>query len=301
MSIGVFLITHVLPGDVALLVLAGPGGDAPVAEEDLRQLRQELGLDLPLVVQYARWIRDVATLNLGQSLWTGEEIRAILAQRLPVTAQLAALSLVISLAIALPLGIISAMREGSWVDHAARIFAIGGIATPVFWSGTLILVFLVFFFSWGPPVVFVPVWKSTLTSLQQLSLPAIVLGYTFAGGLTRILRSSMLEVLRQDYVRTARSKGLSERGIVVRHALKNAVLPVVTVAGFDLGNLLAGSVIVESIFVLPGIGSELLKAVSTRDWTLTTVIMTLIAGTYMTINLLVDLSYAWLDPRIRYD
>ena len=289
-----------MPGDVALLIL---GGDATaIDEEELEKLRTELGINRPLPIQYYEWVRGLVTLDMGKSLWTGEHVTSELARRFPVTFQLAILSIVFAVLISFPLGILSAVYQDTWIDHVSRLFTVLGMALPNFWFATLIIVGGVIFFSWFPSIGTVPrLWEDPSASFPRLMLPAVALGYRLSAVQARMVRSAILEVLHQDYIRTARAKGLRERSVLYRHALKNAMLPVITMLGLEIGTLLSGSIIVENIFVLPGIGSTLVESVRLRDWPLTQSIVVTMVFIYLIINLLIDLSYGWLDPRIRYE
>lgn len=289
-----------MPGDVALLIL---GGDATaIDEEELEKLRTELGINRPLPLQYFEWLKGLVTLDMGESLWTGEPVTSELARRFPVTIQLAVLSIVFAVLISFPLGILTAVYQDTWIDHVSRLFTVLGMALPNFWFATLIIVGGVIFFSWFPAIGSVPrLWEDPLSSIPRLMLPAVALGYRLSAVQTRMVRSSILEVLHQDYIRTARAKGLRERSVLYKHALKNAMLPVITLLGLEIGTLLSGSIIVENIFVLPGIGSTLVESVRLRDWPLTQSIVVTMVLIYLGINLFIDLTYGWLDPRIRYD
>lgn len=302
-SIVIFLAMRVVPGDVALLIVTG-GGDSSggfIQKDALETVRKELGLDKPLHLQYLDWMRDVLTLSGGRSLWSGKPVVEEIKRRFPVTLELAALTFLISIVIAIPSGVLSALRQDTWSDYAVRVVTIGGIAMPTFWSGTLAVLFLVQAFDWIPPLGTPGLFEDPKTLFSQIIWPALALGYYQAAVISRMTRSTMLEVLRQDYVRTAWAKGLRERMVVVRHALKNAMLPVITLSGIQIGHLLGGTVIMESIFVLPGLGSYLLQALLSRDYPVIQSLIVLLAGVFVLVNLLVDLLYGWLDPRIRYD
>ena len=299
-SIIVFALLRVIPGDVALLILGG-GEGAAVDPQELHQLRVELGLDQPLYVQYFEWIKGMVTLDMGTSLWTGEPVTKEIASRFPVTLQLAIIGVIISTTIAIPLGVLSAMFQDSWLDHGVRLVTVAGMSLPNFWFATLIVLLLVLAFNWLPPIGSIPLlWEDPGNSIPRLLLPAVALGWRVSAMTTRMVRSSTLEVLRQDYIRTGRAKGLREAVLMRRHALKNAMLPVITIIGVQASVLLGGSVIIESIFILPGIGGALIDSVFLRDWPLTQAIVMLMVAVALVLNLAVDLSYAWLDPRIRY-
>lgn len=299
-SVVIFVLLRVLPGDVARLLLMGPQGGGVADPEQIERLRAEMGLNLPLYQQYLNWVQDLVRLDLGKSYWSGEPIAAIVARTFPVTLQLAVLTAVIAMIIALPVGIISAIRQDTWMDYAFRVVTVAGMTLPTFWTGTLAVLALVLLFRWSPPIEFTNLWEDPVRSMEQFIWPVLVLGYWFAAPLSRMARSSMLEILRQDYIRTAWSKGLRERSVVFRHALKNAVLPVVTLAGVQVGRMLGGSVVVESIFGLPGMGRALVDGVIYHEYLLVQAIVLLIALIFMTSTLSIDILYAWLDPRIRY-
>lgn len=287
-SIVVFAMIRLIPGDPAQL-MAGQAA----TEEVVREIRNSLGLDRPIFVQYAFFLRSAVRGDLGKSLFNGEPVRRELAQRFPRTIRLAAASIFVALLIGVPAGIISATRQLSWVDSAVMVLALAGVSMPVFWLGlNLILVFAVRL-HWLPAIGH-ETWK-------HLILPAITLGTASAAIIARMTRSSMLEVLRQDYVRTARAKGLGEERVVNYHALRNALIPVVTIVGLQLGTLLSGAVLTESVFAWPGVGRLLVDAVLARDYPIIQGTVLLIATTFVMLNIVVDTVYALLDPRIRYE
>ncbi len=300
-SVIIFLIMRVLPGDVAELVITGPGGGgAGVTKEEVTRIRKELGLDRPLPEQYVTWISGFARLDAGKSVWTHSPVFDEVGRRLPLTMELAILTLAFSLLFALPIGILSAMRQDTWVDYVFRFISVGGLTMPTFWIGTLVILALVLLFHWIPPIGFVNVWEDPLKNLAQVVWPAAVLGYYFSAVVSRMTRSTMLEVLRQDYVRTAWAKGLKEKVIIMRHAMANALLPIITISGMQFGQLLGGTVITETIFSLPGIGSQLIDAVVFRDYPIVQAVILIMSMWFLLVNLFVDLLYGWLDPRIRY-
>ena len=298
-SVFIFSILRLLPGDIALIILTG-GGTTQIDPQQYADLRQELGLDDPWHVQYFDWMWGMLRLEGGTSLWTGNPVFDDIARALPATIQLTIMALLFSLAIAIPLGVLSAMYRNSLLDHGMRIIAISGLAMPDFLVGAVMILVMVIFFNWLPPLDYAGFFDDPASNLQQMIWPALILGYIQAAFLARMIRSTMLEVLGQDYIRTAWSKGLGSRYIYFRHALRNALLPVVTVAGIQTAQLLGGAVIVENIFVIPGIGSKLLEAVVNRDWVTLQTVVTIFAFANLLINLFVDLLYGWLDPRIRY-
>ena len=296
-SLIVFGLMRVMPGD-ALTVLMGESGN--VGERELASLRADLGLDRPYHEQYARWLWQLVSLNPGHSIFTNEPIAVSLTKAIPVTAALATLALLIGLVVAVPIGVISATRQDTASDYLGRLVAVSGLSLPDFWLATLVITFAAIWFHWIPPIGYVSLWDSPWRNLQQFLLPAAVLGFRLAAATMRMTRSTVLEVLREDYVRTAWAKGLGGRIVVYKHALKNALIPVVTIIGGQLGTLLAGTVIVETIFALPGMGRLTVEAILFRDYPVVQTNVMLVAGTLVALNLVVDLTYAWLDPRIRY-
>jgi peptide/nickel transport system permease protein len=296
-SLIVFSLMRVMPGD-ALTVLMGESGN--VGERELQRLRKDLGLDRPYYAQYGIWLWQMMSLNPGYSIFTNEPIAVALKKSIPVTIELATLALIIGLVIAIPVGVISATRQDTPPDYVGRVVAMSGLSLPDFWLGTLVITFAAIWFRWIPPIGYVSFWDAPLTNLQQFLLPAAILGYRLSAATMRMTRSTVLEVLREDYVRTAWAKGLGGRIVVYKHALKNALIPVVTIVGGQLGTLLAGTVIVETIFALPGMGRLTVEAILFRDYPVVQTNVMLVAATLVTLNLVVDLTYAWLDPRIRY-
>ena len=301
-SVVVFLIMRALPGDVAMMILAGGSDDraATVGKEAIDTLRAQLGLDQPLWSQYLSWIVGLLRLDAGSSLWSNQPVFTEILDRLPLTLELAALALTISLVIAIPVGVISALRQDTWVDYLFRSISIGGLALPGFWLGTLLILFMTVFLNWSPPLGYVRLTEDPWVNIQQLIWPALIIGYGNASIIARMTRSTMLEVLREDYVRTAHAKGLSPRAVLSVHALRNAMLPVLTLAGIELGHLLSGTVVMETIFTLPGIGRYLVDAIFHRDYPVVQTIILLMGMKFVLLNLLVDILYGVLDPRIRY-
>ncbi len=301
-SIIVFLIMRMLPGDVAAMILMGGGEDSTsgVSAEAVAELREQLGLNAPLWKQYLDWMWGIVRLDAGVSLWTQKPVFDEIFARLPLTLELAVMGLVLSLVIAIPVGVISALKQNSWVDYLFRSFSIMGLAVPGFWLATMLILGLTVFFNWTPPLGYVGLTQDPMKNLQQLFLPAIVIGYSNAAVIARMTRSAMLEVLREDYVRTAWAKGLNLRSILSVHALRNAMLPILTLAAIELGHLLSGTVVMETIFTLPGIGRYLIDAIFHRDYPVVQAIILLMGVLFVTLNLLVDILYGVLDPRIRY-
>jgi peptide/nickel transport system permease protein len=296
-SLIVFGLMRVMPGDALTALMAESGN---VSERELQKLRKDLGLDLPYYEQYLIWLWQMVSLNPGYSIFTSEPIPVALKKSIPVTIELALLAMILGLVIAIPIGVLSATQQDKATDYVGRLVAISGLSLPDFWLGTLVITFAAIWFGWIPPLGYVSVWESPWTNLQQFLLPAAVLGFRLSAATMRMTRSTLLEVLREDYVRTAWAKGLGERVIIYKHALKNALIPVVTIIGGQLGTLLAGTVIVETIFALPGMGRLTVEAILYRDYPIVQTNVMLVAGTLVTLNLLVDLTYAWLDPRIHY-
>jgi peptide/nickel transport system permease protein len=293
----VFSLVRILPGDAILMQLDQAAAPTP---ENLEKARQELGLDRPFLEQYRTWIGGVLRGDLGYSLTSRRPVSQELLKRVSLTSHLAVLSLLIALLIALPIGVLSAVRQDTVADYLGRLFAILGLSLPDFWLATVVITFLAIWFRWIPPIGFAPIWVDPARNLSQLLIPAVIIGARLAAVSMRMTRSSLLEVLRQDYIRTARAKGLRERAVIVGHAFKNAFIPVVTIIGQQFSVLLGGTVIVEFIFLQPGVGSLMLDAVQLRDYTLIQGAVLFFATVIVVMNLLVDLSYAWLDPRIRY-
>jgi len=296
-SLVVFGLMRVMPGDALTALMAESGNVSP---RELQKLRKDLRLDLPYHEQYLHWVWQMVTFNPGRSVFTGDAISTSLKKSIPVTIELAAMAIVLGVALAIPLGVLSATRQDKLSDYIGRLVAISGLSFPDFWLGTLIITFAAIWFSWMPPLGYTSLWESPWRNLQQFLLPAAVLGLRLSAATMRMTRSTLLEVLREDYVRTAWAKGLGERLIIYKHALKNALIPVVTIVGGQLGTLLAGTVIVETIFALPGMGRLTVEAILFRDYPVVQTNVMLVAATLVTLNLLVDLTYAWLDPRIRY-
>jgi peptide/nickel transport system permease protein len=296
-SVIVFGLMRVMPGD-ALIALMGESGN--VGERELAKIRKDLGLDRPYYEQYGLWLWQMVSFNPGHSIFTNEPIGVSLKKSIPVTLELATLAMILGLLIAIPVGVLSATRQDTPSDYAGRVVAVSGLSMPDFWLGTLVITFAAIWFHWIPPIGYTSFWESPGRNLQQFILPAAVLGFRLSSATMRMTRSTVLEVLREDYVRTAWAKGLAGRIVVYKHALKNALIPVVTIVGGQMGTLLAGTVIVETIFALPGMGRLTVEAIIYRDYPVVQTNVMLVAATLVTLNLIVDLTYAWLDPRIRY-
>ena len=296
----IFIAMRVLPGDPLSAISGEGGGTYVLSKEQLQAARVSLGLDRPYVVQYLDWLRDILRGDLGKSFWRGEPIRELIFRRAPITGQIALMAIILSWVIGLPVGLVGALWRNSLTDYASRLVVTFFMAIPSFWVGLMVVLSLVLAFTWRPPLTIVYLWDDPIRNLQMTAGPASVLGVALAAMMARITRSSVLEVLGEDYVRTARAKGLHERIVVWRHALVNAMLPILTVSGTALGALLGGSVAVERAFGVPGLGLALVFAVAERDWMLIQNLVLLYGTVFVLINLVVDVSYGWFDPRIRY-
>ncbi len=299
-SLVVFFLVRVLPGDPALAILQGSLGQNPFSQEDYHKLRGFMGLDEPMPVQYAKWFGSIIRGDLGESSIYRLPVSDILRRRFPVTLELTILALAFTWTIAIPVGILSALKQDTWMDYVLRVFSIAGVSMPLFWTGILILFGLVLLFDWFPPVPFRSFQDDPWNNLQTMIWPAVALGYFAVAVLSRMVRSTMLEVLREDYIRTARSKGLVERVVVLRHALKNSMLPVITLMGLQLAAIISGTVVLERIFSIPGMGNLILRSVTENDYFSLQATVLAYACVFLVLNLLVDISYAWLDPRVRY-
>jgi peptide/nickel transport system permease protein len=294
----IFFLMRVVPGDIVELRFAGERGQ--VSQEALDKERARFGLDRPLWQQFAEWMWGLVRLDFGTSMWTGAPILQEIKLRFALSLQLAIMATLVAVLLAIPLGVVAALKQDTWVDYAVRIFSIAGIATPSFWLGIVMILVFLAVFRWLPPMVYTPLWVDPWQNLAQLIWPALAVGYRYSAVATRMTRSAMLEVLREDYIRTARAKGLIEQLILSRHALKNAMLPVMTVVCLEFAFLLGGLVVTEQVFNLNGLGLLFVQAVSRRDYTLTQALVLLVAGFFIVVNFAMDVMYAWLDPRIRY-
>ena len=290
---------RVIPGDVALLILGGDDGGR-IDRAQLAAMHRQLGLDQPLLVQFGHWLWGVLHFDFGNSLWTGRPVMEELLVRLPLSLELAVLATIVSVLLAIPLGMVAAVRQDTWVDYLVRVVSIGGLAIPSFWVGILIILLLVIYFGWGPPLEYTLPWVDPWANFQQMVWPVVTVGYRYAAVTTRMTRSTLLEVLRDDYIRTAWAKGLGERAVVIRHALKNAMLPVITLIGTEFAFLIGGLVVTETVFTLNGVGRFVVDAVAHRDYPVVQALVFVIAFGFVVVNLLIDLTYAWFDPRIRY-
>ncbi|MGH7404816.1 MAG: ABC transporter permease [Candidatus Methylomirabilales bacterium] len=294
----VFFLLRVAPGDIVELKYGGVG--AFVSKEAMDQERAQLGLDKPLWRQFGDWMWGIARFDFGTSMWTGRPITYEIAIRLQLSLQLAIMATIVAVLLSIPLGTIAALRQDTWVDYVVRVFSIAGLAMPSFWLGILMILGMLILFRWLPPMFFTPIWVDPWANLSQLIWPALAVGYRYSAVATRMTRSAVLEVLREDYIRTARAKGLWEKLILTRHALKNAMLPVVTVIGLEFAFLIGGLVVTEQVFNLNGIGMLFVEAITRRDYTMTQALVLLVSFTFIVVNFVMDLVYAWLDPRIRY-
>lgn len=292
-----FLIIRLAPGDIIALKMQA----AAYTEAEAQQIREELGLDRPLLEQYVRWLtRIILKADFGVSFWTKTPIRDNLAAALPVTIQLAAMAMAIGVLIAIPTGIIAAMKQDQPLDYGLRFFAMAFQAVPNFWLATLFLLYASLWFGWSPPLEYKRPWEDLSANLQKMIPASVLLGIALSATTARLVRSQMLEVLRQDYIRTARAKGLAERPIMLRHALKNAMIPIITLIGGQLGVLLGGAVIFEFVLGMPGLGGLTVDSIRQRDYPQLQANTLVFATMLVFVNLIVDLSYAWFDPRIRY-
>jgi peptide/nickel transport system permease protein len=295
----VFFMLRVVPGDVVEIKLRGDGGS--VSQETIELERKRLGLDKPLVVQFGEWMVGMARLDFGKSMWTERPVMEEIGLRLELSLQVALMATIIAVLLAVPMGTVAALYRDTWIDYVVRILTIGGLSIPSFWFGMLIMLTLLSLFSWLPPITFTPIYVDPIANLKQLIWPAMAVGYRYCAVVARMIRSSLLEVLNEDYIRTARAKGVFEKLVIWRHALRNALLPAITVIGLEFTFLIGGLVVTEQVFNLNGIGQLFVQSVSRNDFTLIQGLVMLIAAFYVFVNLLIDLLYAVFDPRIRYN
>ncbi len=294
----IFFMLRVVPGDIVEVKLRSEG--ATVSEEVIQAERERLGLNKPLVVQFADWVGGLATLDLGESMWTGRPVAEEIGIRLPISVQAAIMAAFLAVLFAIPMGTLSAIYRNTWLDYVMRVGSIAGLAVPNFWLGMLVILGLLWAFNWLPPITFTPFWVDPAANLSLLIWPAMVVGTRYSAMIARIVRSSVIEVMGEDYIRTARAKGLSERLVVIRHGMRNAMLPAITVVGLELAFLMGGLVVTEQVFNMNGIGQLFVQAVSHRDFILVQNLVMFVAATFVLMNLLVDILYAVFDPRIRY-
>jgi len=294
----VFLMLRVAPGDIVELKYAGSGAFAP--KEAIELERAQLGLDKPLWEQFLSWMWGIVRFDFGNSMWTGRPITQEISIRLELSLELALMATLVAIVISVPLGTIAAFKQDTWVDYFVRVFSIAGLAMPSFWLGIIIILSFLIFFKWLPPLTFTSFWVDPKANLMQILWPALAVGYRYSAVATRMTRSAVLEILREDYIRTARAKGLKERAVLVRHALVNALLPVITVIGLEFAFLIGGLVVTEQVFNLNGIGMLFVESITRRDYTMTQALVLLVSFVFIFVNFVVDLLYARLDPRIRY-
>jgi peptide/nickel transport system permease protein len=300
-TILIFIAMRVLPGDPLAMIGSQGQSTRVLTEEELASARASLGLDQPLYRQYLNWLGDIARGNLGYSFWSSEPLIDQVLRRGPISAQIAITAVIISWLVGVPVGLFSAMRRNSWLDNIARLGVTLAMAIPSFWIGLIMVLVTVRLFYWRPPLTIIQFWEEPLLNLQIIAGPAIALGIGLGAVVMRMTRSTALDVLGEDYVRTARAKGLGPRALVARHVFRNSLLPVITTSGVAIGGLLGGTVATETAFGVPGLGTLLVEAMTTRDWMMIQNLVFLYALIFVIINLLIDLSYAWIDPRIRFN
>jgi peptide/nickel transport system permease protein len=291
-----FVVMRLVPGDIVALRYAG----SSVPQDVIDKERAILGLDKPMWAQFGDWMNQLVHFDFGQSLWTGHAVLDEVWTRLPLSLELAVIATAFAVSFAIPLGVLAAVKQDSWVDYGIRVFSVGGLAMPSFWIGIMLVLGTITFFGWAPPLVFTPFTEDPVANLSQMILPAVSVGYRYSAVSMRMTRSTVLEVLREDYVRTARAKGLRESLVVMRHALRNALLPVVTVVSLEFAFLIGGLVVTEQVFNLNGIGKLLVDAVAHRDYPLIQALVLLLSAVFVLVNFAVDMIYMVLDPRIRY-
>ena len=295
-AILVFFMLRLMPGDPVQTMMDG----ANVSKQVIDAERARLGLDQPIHVQFVTWLGSALTGDFGYSMWTGKPVLHEIAIRLELSLEVAVLATILAVALALPLGTLSANFKDTWIDHVIRVFSIAGLAVPSFWLGMIIILGLLTLFSWIPPLMFTPFMQDPKANLLQLIWPALAVGYRYSAVSTRMMRSSILEVLQEDYIRTARAKGVFERLVISRHALRNALLPVITVIGLEFAFLIGGLVVTEQVFNLNGIGKLFVQAIARGDYTLLQALVLLVSVVFVLVNFVIDMLYAVFDPRIRY-
>jgi peptide/nickel transport system permease protein len=297
-AILVFLMLRMMSGDIVELKLLAEGGSVDAATLDAERAR--LGLDKSLWGQFVDWMVGLVTFDFGISMWTGRPVVEEISSRLELSMQVAIMATILAILIAIPFGTLSALFKDTWIDHVIRVFAIAGLAVPSFWLGMIIILVLLLNFNWIPPLTYTPIYEDPWQNLAQLIWPAMAVGYRYSAVATRMMRSTILEVLQEDYIRTARAKGVLERLVISRHAMRNAMLPVITVIGLEFGFLIGGLVVTEQVFNLNGLGKLFVETVTRGDFTMVQALVMLIAGFFVMINFVVDLLYAVFDPRVRY-
>ena len=295
----VFFLLRIVPGDIVEIKLRGDGGT--VTQETIELERKRLGLDRPLINQFGTWMIDMARFDFGNSMWTERPVVTEIAGRLELSLQVAIMATIIAVLLAIPMGTAAALFRGTWIDYTVRLVTIGGLSIPSFWFGMIIMLTLLSLFNWLPPITFTPIYVDPVANLTQLIWPALAVGHRYCAVVARMIRSSLLEVMNEDYIRTARAKGVYEKLVVSRHALRNALLPAITVIGLEFTFLIGGLVVTEQVFNLNGIGQLFVQSVSRNDFTLIQGMVMLIAAFYVFVNLAIDLLYAVFDPRIRYN
>jgi peptide/nickel transport system permease protein len=306
----VFLSVRFIPGDVIDMMVSQMSSSGAAANLSRESLEKALGLDAPIYIQYLRWlgvapqpngeIRGLLEGDFGKSLWNSQSVTQLVVERLPVSIELGLIAMITALLISIPIGVYSAIRQDTWGDYLGRSLSIIFISVPAFWIGTIIFVYPSLWWGWSPPMEYIPITKNLVLNLEQFLLPGFIMGMIMGGTLMRMTRTMMLEVLRQDYIRTAWAKGLKENTVITQHALKNALIPVITIIGFMVPMVIAGAVVIEQIFVLPGVGLLTFQALTQRDYPLISGINVFLAVIVLIINIMVDLTYAWLDPRVKY-
>ncbi|MBD8028291.1 ABC transporter permease [Ureibacillus sp. Re31] len=295
MTAFIFIIMRAVPGDVVTLQLANSGATA----EQMDAMKAEMGLDKSILGQLTDWVTKAVQGDLGNSLWSGQEVSQIIVDRLPVTIQLAIMSIILAILIGIPIGVISAVKQNTWIDHFLKIFSVSGLSIPNFWLGLVLLTVLSLALNWIPPLGFQSFAENPMVNLQQMILPAICLAITLSASIVRMTRSAVLEVLHSEFIRTVRAKGARERIVIFKHALRNSLVSVITLIGLQVGYLLGGTVVLESIFALPGLGSLIFESVLARDYPIVQSAVLVFGAMFLLVNLIVDVMYGWVDPRIR--
>jgi peptide/nickel transport system permease protein len=294
----IFAALRVMPGDPVSVMFGTQA--TKIRPEDRAKIEADLGLSYPLVVQYGKWLKDIGTGKLGKSFWRGDTVVDLIIQRGPLTVEIAIMAIILSWVVGIPVGILSALRQNTLPDYIARLFTILFLAIPSFWLGAMIMLVLLLWWDYAPPLGIINIWDDPTKNLQIVLGPAIVLGLAVSAYIARMARSSLLEIIREDYIRTARAKGLREQAVILRHALRNVSLPIITLSGVLFGYLLSGTVVVEQAFNVPGLGKAMVEAFVMLDYAVIQNLVFLYGAVFVVINLLIDISYAWLDPRIHY-
>ena len=294
----IFVAMRIMPGDPVSVMFGTQA--TKIRPEDRAKIEADLGLSSPLTVQYIKWLKDISTGKLGKSFWRGDTVLDLIIQRGPLTVEIAVMAIILSWVVGIPVGILSALRQNSALDYIARFFTVLFLAIPGFWLGAMIVLVLLLWWDYAPPLGIINLWDDPTKNLQLVLGPATVLGLAVSAYIARMTRSSLLEIIREDYIRTARAKGLREQAVVLRHALRNASLPIITLSGVLFGFLLSGTVVVEQAFNVPGLGKAMVEAFVMLDYAVIQNLVLLYGAVFIVINLLIDVSYAWLDPRIRY-